>query len=531
MILADLQRTLYANNGWLARTADDIEHALATAMARPIVDEKPFQGTYHGNAGLSETRGSGSSFMNNRVDPLSGTTSVRSSRIFPRRAGEAETVGLAPSLRAATRATAALLYAFLYNFVYEIYLFPQFEYFGFRNYENNRLIISAGFAAVPLAAVVLPGRIRQASDLCSWLIFVIIYTPAVITVSKSGTLHANGSEILILSLFLSQVLLSAIPRIVQLRDVSFPELRSLANPLALSGLCLLISAILILRFAGVMSLAGFDEIYIQRENASVGEAGALFGYLILWQTYAISPLLIGAAFYSNRKIYLIPPIIALLVIYMITAAKITIFIYATIFALYVLIRWGALQKPSMLMLIGIAPLTIASLIFLLMGSQLEGTLMIGVSAIIMRGIAVQGMLTNLYAEFFASNPYTYYSHLNIISKIIEYPYSGPLGTELSFYLTGHGHAGANASFWATDGIAAGGSIGVVFIGLVVGFIFVAMNAFTRRADTAFVALVMTPFVMALANVSIFTALLSGGGIFVFLLASPLYERLREQAAR
>ncbi len=429
------------------------------------------------------------------------------------------------------RAIAALTYALLYNFVYEVYLFPQFEYFGFRNYEDSLFVISLGIGAVVLAAMGLPGKIRVASDFCSWSIFILIYVPAIITIAKSGTLRDNGAEILIASLLASQLLLSTIPRFFRIREMALPSLRGIASPSFLSTVCLIFSAVLVARFYGIMSLAGFDDIYIQRENASIGEAGFIFGYIVLWQTYALAPLLIAAAFYSGNRFYLIPPVISLVVIYLITAAKITIFIYAIIFFVYVLSRLGAFRRPTMLMLIAVGPLAIGALLFLLLGSVLEGPLMIGTSVIIMRGIAVQGMLTNLYAEFFVNNPYTFFSHINIVSYFVDYPYEEPLSVELSYYLIGNGNAGANSSFWSTDGIAAGGSLGVVIIGIVVGLIFVVMNSLMRGVDIVFASLSLMPFVMALANVSVFTTLLSAGGLIVFLLAAPLFDRLRELASQ
>ena len=454
---------------------------------------------------------------------------IQIDRVYPSEQSQDVDDGASVVVFAIGRGFAALVYALLYNFIYEVYLFPLFEYFGFRNYESNGLVIIFGVSTVVLAAMALPKRITLPSDFCSWMIFVLIYVPAVITISKSGTLPGNGAEVLIGSLFISQLLISTIPRMLTLREIYFPALRDIANPVGLSTVSVLISVILTARFYGVMDLAGFDEIYIQRENASVGESNFVFRYLVLWQTYAIAPLLIAVSFYTRRKIYLAPPILGLVVIYLITAAKATLFIYATIFFVYLLNRWGAFRRPSLLMSIAIVPLALAAVVFWLLGSRLEGPLMIGTSVIIMRGIAVQGMLANLYAEFFTTNPYTYFSHVNIVGLLIEYPYAEPLSTELSYFLIGNADAGANSSFWATDGIASAGSLGVVLIGLFVGVVFSAINAFMRDVDPAFAALLLTPFVMALANVSIFTTILSAGAFIVFLLGAPLFSRLREQS--
>lgn len=432
-----------------------------------------------------------------------------------------------PVLAAGWRIIFALVYALLYNFIYEIYLFPLFEYFGFRNYESRWTVIGLGIAAVCLGSAVLPRKISLPSDFCSWMLFVLIYVPSVVTISKSGTLKEGHVEALIVCLCVSQITLTLIPRVIKFQEIYLGGLRAIANPIGLSVVSIIVSLVLTARFYGVMSLAGFDEIYIQRETAAVGDAGLIFGYLILWQTYALAPLLIAAAFYTRRKIYLLPPLLGLTVIYLITAAKIALFIYVTIFFVYLLNRWGGFRRASMFMLIAIIPLALAAIIFVMLGSRLEGPLMVGTSVIIMRGIAVQGMLTNLYAEFFSFHPFTYFSHVNVIGLIVDYPYEAPLSTELSYYLIGHGNAGANASFWATDGIAAAGNIGVVLIGIIAGLLFAVVNAFMVRVDTVFSALALSPFVMALANVSMFTSLLSAGGFIVFLLAAPLYDRLHQ----
>ncbi len=74
----------------------------------------------------------------------------------------------------------------------------------------------------------------------------------------------------------------------------------------------------------------------------------------------------------------------------------------------------------------------------------------------------------------------------------------------------------NANFWATDGIAAMGLVGVLFASIVSALLFVLMNSFTRVYDTRFVVLCFLPFVITLLNQSMFSSFWSGGAFSLLL---------------
>jgi hypothetical protein len=115
----------------------------------------------------------------------------------------------------------------------------------------------------------------------------------------------------------------------------------------------------------------------------------------------------------------------------------------------------------------------------------------------------------MYINFFSSHPFTYYSHINIVSWLVHYPYQLSLGEVIGFDLVGD-DLDANANFYATDGVAAMGAIGVVVAGAAFGLVLCVADALTRNrlrlACTAMIA-----FVMNLSNSSLFTSLITGGG--------------------
>jgi hypothetical protein len=141
-----------------------------------------------------------------------------------------------------------------------------------------------------------------------------------------------------------------------------------------------------------------------------------------------------------------------------------------------------------------------------------------VSAIVLnRTIGNGGQLTMTYYDFFTFHAQTDYSHVNGI-KLLTHPY--PYGDLALGQVVGQFYwsplANANANFWATDGIAAMGLVGVFFASVGSALLFVMMNSFTRLYDTRFVALCFLPFVITLLNQSMFSSFWSGGGFFLLL---------------
>ena len=132
------------------------------------------------------------------------------------------------------------------------------------------------------------------------------------------------------------------------------------------------------------------------------------------------------------------------------------------------------------------------------------------SVLLARTVANGGMLTYWYFQFFQDHPYTYYSHINIVNAITHtYPYDDSLGNVVggNFWAV---KMNANANLWATDGIAAAGVMGILFVNLILSYVLYILNYATANNNKLFVILLFLPFISMFLNTSIFTSLLSGG---------------------
>jgi len=76
---------------------------------------------------------------------------------------------------------------------------------------------------------------------------------------------------------------------------------------------------------------------------------------------------------------------------------------------------------------------------------------------------------------------------------------------------------ANANFWATDGIAAMGLVGVFLISLVFCLFLIFLNSITKEYNKIFLILLFYPFLSTLLNTSLFQTMWSGGGLFIIIL--------------
>jgi hypothetical protein len=134
-----------------------------------------------------------------------------------------------------------------------------------------------------------------------------------------------------------------------------------------------------------------------------------------------------------------------------------------------------------------------------------------------RSFGLAGLATGQYFYFFHHNPYTYYSHIKGISLFVHYPFKYVLGTELGYYYY-NPLVDLTAHFWATDGIAAWGLPGILLISVVFAAICWMIDSLARRHDPRFAGLVIFYATYNLANLSLFTTMLSGGlGLLILIL--------------
>lgn len=402
---------------------------------------------------------------------------------------------------------------------YLSWLAPKFYYFGFSLNQDGYQDLWLAIPLVFLAAIALPVILVDFSDYFLWSIFYFLYAPTILFLPLQWLPHINATA-LIVALAVSFHSMIFIAKLGGRRKPSQSRLPITQNEFIIVFFLIYISCLLfiLMVFGGSLRLAEFGtDVYDQRRVGADLSAGTLVGYAVGLFSGALSPFLMAAGLTEGRKSWIFIGALGQVLIYaamaskaaLLSAALIPLFYYS-----FIRNQWMYSYRLGILVVVSCA------LPWLLkdnLSDAAEGWQWQFVSIILMRTYGLAGAMPGVYAEFFAVNPNTLYSHINVVSLFIHYPYTGQVGQVIGEQALGLPGLNANASFWATDGIAALGNVGVLIIGVVVGASLSIANFILSLADRRLVFLSAIPFVISVTNASFFTAVLTGGGGLLLLL--------------
>lgn len=384
----------------------------------------------------------------------------------------------------------------------------RFAYEGYEYLPIDRVdgwIWAWSLAILP--AMFLPIEVRKPSQFLVWILTLIVYIPAILVPPYAlgfGFEYAPYQAVL----FVCLTILSGVGLLpaVRLPVVQWSLRTYIIGLLAYS---VVILGYIISQVGLPTSIPSFANVYAQR--SAYGEAFSSPGpltYLIAWQTSVINPLLILIGL-SKRKWTIVGIGLALNVLmYSIAGHKSHLLSSVLVIGLFVLLNIAARLRGTLLAIGAIVLMTITSLMYTV------GDMIFPVSIFVRRLIAVPGMLTGYYFEYFSESGFTErFGPLSILFNPIRMDLSTPNTIGLEYF--GNERMAANANFWA-DGFSAFGLTGVVLATLFLAILLWIMDSLT----VARTALVATPlFVVAmysLTNSALPTSLLTHGILFTVL---------------
>jgi hypothetical protein len=141
------------------------------------------------------------------------------------------------------------------------------------------------------------------------------------------------------------------------------------------------------------------------------------------------------------------------------------------------------------------------------------------SYFIRRSLLVPALADRAYVEFFANNPYLFWSQSKLTFGLVNSPYESTVPFLIGREYFGDAELAANAGFIGS-GYANAGIIGVLFYGLIVGLVIGSINAFGRRIGHGVVASVcLLPVMTMVTSTDVLTAVLSHGVLLLLIFLS------------
>ncbi|VVD82888.1 hypothetical protein PCO31111_01207 [Pandoraea communis] len=406
----------------------------------------------------------------------------------------------------------AALYILAVHYAYVAYINPTFEYahYTYLPFETSSLLITYALAWIPVLAYRDTPHPAQAIVA---LIYAMSYVP--IQLSLLFTIDKDYSEVILpqLALAASMVILFRAARTAR-RPINTAYRDFLLLDTIVGTLVILATLMVALPNLGRMRFVSFADVYDLRMETAGAEQGVVEAYLVSWLSYCFVSYLFARGIVYRRWPMVLLGLTASVVLYMSTGAKASILMLPITYGVILVWRGGRgfLARLLMLMLAAIAILTAVIPDF--------GVFMWAKSIILVRMIGSSGWTTSKYFEYFGEHGWTYYTHIGPIQALFGgYPYGQLLlGQVIGIAYSGTSEANFNANFWASDGFAALGTMGIFVITPFVAMCLYLLNRLTVILPSAFTVGWMVGFMIALLNLPFTTAMLSGGGGGILLLA-------------
>lgn len=408
-----------------------------------------------------------------------------------------------------------------YQWAYINWLSVVFTYYGFEYYVPpvNYLRLAWFLSALP--SLWMPIRMTRPSQLAYWILYLTVIIPSMF-VPLFVKLNSPPDVAKLMIVFMVGFGICGAGYLFPLRTFKRVALSPKVFWFGMALLTVVCTVWVVVAFRGNIHLVSFADVYDVRDESQTVMEGTFLNYPLMWLYGAINPFLVAWGLYYKRWLVFLAGSLGQVIVYAMLGTKASILSIVFILLWYFLLRTDRL--PFALKLTwSIAGLFLFLCLWYAHNPADAGLVLLGLLFLVFfRSFGLAGLLSAQYYYFFDHNPITYYSHIKGINLFIHYPFKYPLGTEIGYYYY-FPLVDTTAHFWATDGLAALHLPGVLIASVVCAFVLWLIDSVGQKLDMKFVALTTFYATYSLANLSLFTTLLSGGlGLLIlFLYWMPL----------
>jgi len=195
---------------------------------------------------------------------------------------------------------------------------------------------------------------------------------------------------------------------------------------------------------------------------------------------------------------------------MIILSKLAFFASAWIVALLILSKIFGSRISTILSLL--VPTLIG--VILIVTFPAKNSVLFYFGTINIRMMATPSSAMDIYNDFFASHPLTYFCQISFLKPLMYCPYQDPLSIVMQ---NAYGFGNLNASLFATEGVASVGLLFAPLTALVCGFVIALGNRLSAGLPPRFILISGALLPQVFLNVPLTTVLLTHGAGILFLL--------------
>jgi len=250
-----------------------------------------------------------------------------------------------------------------------------------------------------------------------------------------------------------------------------------------------------------------DHIYDFRGDLNFP---AVLRYLIGITSNALLPFAFACFLALNHRWWACVTLLLMLLFYPIILSKLAFFASAWIVALLILSKIFGSRISTILSLL--VPTLIG--VILIVTFPAKNSVLFYFGTINIRMMATPSSAMDIYNDFFASHPLTYFCQISFLKPLMYCPYQDPLSIVMQ---NAYGFGNLNASLFATEGVASVGLLFAPLTALVCGFVIALGNRLSAGLPPRFILISGALLPQILLNVPLTTVLFTHGAGILFLL--------------
>jgi hypothetical protein len=413
----------------------------------------------------------------------------------------------------------AAAYIAVFVATYIAFTYPAYAYMGFGYRADESIGDTLAFFGLAIWPVLwLPTEYSRPSSVFVHLQYFLIYIPALWMISNSTHPALGPENRTLLFAALSAGMGVLIWAHVRWPLISLPRFRIHAKwywP-AVYAIAAALTVVLVAQVGGNFHLVSLAEIYILRAQTSdlIEASGShIATYAFYWLNEFLLPLIVARAIACSNRTMILVAAAAFVFLFGIWGSK------ATLFSPIILIAtsyWSSRRVDRMPLLMVSGFMLLLSVPALIQYDSGIGKLIQSwwITIVNMRSFTIPGLLVAQYFDFFSNHALTFGSHITGVNLLVPYPYDYDVPRTVGYYYYGD-LVTSNGNFWAQDGLAGFGLIGVVAMSFLAAAVLWLLDSVTRGLNVRFVMTALSGILLGFANVSLFTTLMTGGlGFFM-----------------
>jgi hypothetical protein len=409
-----------------------------------------------------------------------------------------------------------------YHYAYVTILSPQYEYAYILYFPPPSISVIVTY--VTILAPVIGYRHRPApAAYGAALIYAIAYVPAQLfllfnwqqSIGELATLQVIVGASMMALLWTSSMGREAPASTDRLStELAWTGGRVEISPTSstlLAILTALASVATVYLYRDSMRVVPLDDVYDLRFEAAQVDPGVLISYTLAWLLNLCLPFYFARGILRKNAFDVFVALAISALIYVSTGVKAAAFMGPSVLLLILL--YNSREQFFFRLLV---ILFTAVVVFSVIPADDDGPLRFARALFLIRVLGTGGWSMALYHEFFNTNGFTYYTHIGPIAALTSaYPYGRlSLGQLIGLQYFGSEEANFNANFWASDGIAALGIVGIPVVTAAICGLWYMINRASREYSTRFIVAWLCGFWQALLNAPLTIAIVSCGGALV-----------------